>query len=464
MPSDRAGLPPPGHCQAIITTHIGHTVGSGLRLDAQPNGEFLQFTDADTEARTSAQLELLWAEWCASADLTRQWHFDDIQQIALGGMLILGDMLVLAVEDDLNEEQATFTTRLQLIEAQRISNPNRAADTPTIAGGVERDEQGRVIAYHVCSGYPHGFGRTQLKQLEWQRIPLVSPNGKRHAYHVMDPLMTRPGQSRGIPLLVPVIAQLKQLSDMTHAELTASVLAACLAVFQETEDGGASLPTAGGSDDRQGGKFALTDMEFQPGMVFENMMPGEKVGSIASNRPNTAFAAFESAIIAQIAAGTDLSKEVLTRHFQSSYSASRGALGEVWRLFSRRRQIFSRFCQWSYELMLDEVHDRNIMPLPNYATSRLHRRAWCQAQWVGPPMPQMDEQKAVTAATKRVEAGFSSRKEETNKLTGGDFNRNHRQLEREQRLRDDAGLVGSPAIDRQAVQDDTILPNQVDAE
>ena len=50
------------------------------------------------------------------------------------------------------------------------------------------------------------------------------------------------------------------------------------------------------------------------------------------------------------------------------------------------------------------------------------------------------------------------------KLTGGDFNANHRQLSREQEMRDEAGLVGAPAIDPNAAQDDAIRPNQVDAE
>jgi len=105
-----------------------------------------------------------------------------------------------------------------------------------------------------------------------------------------------------------------------------------------------------------------------------------------------------------------------------------------------------------------------LMTLSGFDQVPMMREAWCQAKWVGPPMPQMDEQKAVSAATKRIEAGLSTRKDETAKLTGGDFNANHRQLSREQEMRDEAGLVGAPAIDPNAAQDDAIRPNQVDAE
>ncbi|MAJ63718.1 MAG: phage portal protein [Alphaproteobacteria bacterium] len=449
--------------KSIITTHVGHTVGGGLRLDAQPDGESLQL-DPATEAQMSKQMEMLWRIWCKSADFNRQWSFNALQQIIFAAMLVSGDCLVVAVDDGDNLQRTTFTTRLQVIEAQRVSNPDRRPDDALIAGGVERDEFGRIVAYHVCSGYPEGYGRTQTKGLTWRRIPAFADDGSRYVYHVMDPLLARAGQNRGVPLLAPVISQLKQLSDMTEAELTASVLAACLAVFKKTLDGDGGLPTDAAGDRQDGDGFQVTDVDFGPGMVFSDMQAGEEIGSIAVNRPNTAFAQFWDAIVAEIAAGTDLSKEVLTRHFQSSYSASRGALGEVWRLFIRRREFYSEFCQWAYELMLQEAQDRDLMTLSGFDQVPMMREAWCQAKWVGPPMPQMDEQKAVSAATKRIEAGLSTRKDETAKLTGGDFNANHRQLSREQEMRDEAGLVGAPAIDPNAAQDDAIRPNQVDAE
>lgn len=449
--------------RSVFATHIGHTVGSGLRLDAQPDADYLGISD-DERQRLSGEMEMLFAEFARHCDWHGQLDFDAMQQVAFCAVLTGGDCFVMAVDDDESPAGSLFTTRLQVIEAHRVSNPYRTPDSPTMSQGVERDENGRIVAYHVCSGYPDGYGLTDRSALTWQRVPVRGEDGKRYIYHLLDPLCLRPGQSRGVPILTNVLNELQQLTDMTHAELAASVLAACLGVERVSDEAPDAEKLTGNVTEPKRGGYSATDVDFTPGMVVD-LAPGERIGSIASNRPNTAFAEFEQAITARIAAGTDMSQGVLMRRFQSSYSAARGELLEVWRLIRRRREWFSGFPQWAYEIMADEAVDRRYLRLPGY-DQPLRRRAWLAANWIGPSEPQMDEEKAVRAAAGRVELGISTRKTETAKLTGVDYGQVQRQLAREQKERTAAGLVGTSATDPNAKQQDSqpVRPNQVNEE
>ncbi len=59
---------------------------------------------------------------------------------------------------------------------------------------------------------------------------------------------------------------------------------------------------------------------------------------------------------------------------------------------------------------------------------------WCGAEWNGPAQGQLDPLKEVNAAEKRVENGFSTREKETLELTGGDFDRNIKQIKLENNM------------------------------
>ena len=62
--------------------------------------------------------------------------------------------------------------------------------------------------------------------------------GRRNAIHLFE--RRRPGQSRGVPYLAPVIETLKQLDRYTEAEIAAAVVAGLFAVFVKSEGDGLS--------------------------------------------------------------------------------------------------------------------------------------------------------------------------------------------------------------------------------
>ena len=161
--------------------------------------------------------------------------------------------------------------------------------------------------------------------------------------------------------------------------------------------------------------------------------------SVSPARPNTAFDAFVISLVRQIGSALGIPAEVLFLNFEASYSASRGALLEAWKLLN--------FCQPIYEEWLQEAVLKGRVNAPGFFDDPMIRYAYSWADWTGPSQGQLDPVKEVKAAILRVENGFSTRQRETAELTGGDWELNHRQRIKEEKLRKEAGFTATPADD-----------------
>ena len=115
-------------------------------------------------------------------------------------------------------------------------------------------------------------------------------------------------------------------------------------------------------------------------------------------------------------------------------------------MFRMRRSWFvSDFCQPIYEELITEGIAKGRIHAPGFWSDPLIRKAWLAAEWYGPTQGQLDPLKEVVAAKIRVEEGFSTRARETAELTGGDYEMNIRQREREEKIRRAAGLSQQPS-------------------
>jgi hypothetical protein len=239
---------------------------------------------------------------------------------------------------------------LQLLEADRVSNPNNTANTATLIDGIEVDEDtGEALACQVSRSIRATRGS---RGNTWTRVPFRGATGRRNVLHLFKPL--RPGQVRGVPWIAPVLEPLKQLQRFTDAELKAAVDSAIFSVFIKMDpDAFQDLFDEGraGRDRRQRQPVVRRDGVGQGGE------PAARRGdpSPTPGRPNPAFDPFVQAILKQIGVALQLPYEVLTMHYQSSYSAARAALLMAWKFFRARRDWLATYmCQPVYELWLAE--------------------------------------------------------------------------------------------------------------
>ncbi len=423
---------------SAIKTNRTNVVGSGLVLKSRIDYEVLGISH-EVADQLEKRIEKEWALWSESkfCDNNQQHNFLELQQIALISWLMNGDCFGLIKYKDATS-YIPYQLRIKLIEGDKISNPNSYGDNidlslktkegNSIYNGIEIDEDGAVVAYHMSNAYQDDFD-TEKK---WQRIEAFGKEtGNPNVLHVFE--AERCEQYRGVPYLAPVIESLKQLTRYTEAEIMAAVINGMFTVFVKTKDGDEGMDFQGvsGSEDTSD---SILDKSDYPAYELGNgtinyMQPGEEIQMADPKRPNINFDGFVSAMTKYVGASLEIPVELLTKNFTASYSASRAALLEAWKAFRMRRTWFaSDFCQPVYEIWLSEAVSKGRIKAPGFYSDPLIKKAYCRAEWNGPAPGQLNPTVEVEAAIKKVENGFSTRERETIELNGGNFDSNIDQL------------------------------------
>lgn len=424
-----------------VNTMVSYVVGTGLTLRAAIDGTKLGLSGQDA-GQWQDDVTSRFTAWAESinCDAERGINFYGIQSLAFRSMLESGDVFALLAQVGRGGRQHLV---VQLIEADRISNSGSLPDSSQLIAGVQIDDMGAPVAYHICNQHPTQW-RIGVKRSWSVRTAFGQETGRRNIIHLYD--KRRPGQVRGVPILAPVIEPLKQLARYTEAELQAAVVSGAFAVFLQMD------PTAFSElfDDRDrktymdsaiawDRKFPNSNLD-GPGKAV-NLLPGESPVDSNPGRPNSEFDPFVQAILRQIGCELGLPFEVLIKHFTSSYSAARAALLDAWRVFRVRREMLSAyFCQPIYEDWLArEVADGTIKAA-GFFEDPLLRHYWSQADWIGDGPGSIDPSKEADAAQKRIDMGISTIASESILHDGGDWWTKHKQRTNEHRMRVGAGL------------------------
>ncbi|MDA8122254.1 MAG: phage portal protein [Deltaproteobacteria bacterium] len=419
-----------------INTVCTSVVGTGLKLRSRIDREILKMDEAAADA-WERQTEREWRLWAKTAecDVARTLDFAAIQDLVFRQVLENGDVFILM--PSILRTGQPYGMRLQVVEGDRICNKDNAKDTRTLAGGVERDENGAPVAYHIMDQHPGALIGPIRRS--WTVVQAFgNRTGRRNVLHLYKVL--RPGQTRGVPYLAPVIESLKGLDRYTEAEITAAVISGMFTVFVKSATGSVGLsPMAPTSE--VGGAEADEDFKLASGAIL-NLAQGEEIQTANPGRPNAAFDPFVMSVLRQIGVALELPFEILVKHFTASYSAARAAILEAWRFFKARRTwLAANFCQAVYENLMDEAVALGRIKAPGYFGDPIIRKAYLGSKWIGDAPGQIDELKEINASKLRIEEGISTLDDETAAITGGDFERNIVQIKKERKLLKDAGLL-----------------------
>jgi len=418
-----------------INTPVTSIVGHGLAVKATINREILGLDDAAAEA-WERRAELIFEVFAQNCDITRRMLFAQQTELALRSELQSGD--VLAVRRFKQRPGNLLGTKIQLVEADRISTPPAMAANPRVIDGVELDDDGAPVRFWVSNRHPKEH-RGEVPT--WTSVPAYSARtGEPTALFLAH--LQRPGQTRGIPYLARVIEPLKQIERLTEAELAAAVISAFFTVFVTTENaqGLANQSTEDSSESTDGPLAPGHDYEMAPAAIVD-LAEGESIETANPNRPNAQFDPFFLAIAKQIGVALEIPFEVLMKCFQASYSASRASLLEAWRAFrARRARLVNQWCQPVYAWVIEEAIARALLAAPGFFEDPLARHAWLGATWTGPSPGQIDPTKEAEAAKRLIDLGASTYTQAAAELTGTDWERNHVRLVKETAMRRAAGL------------------------
>jgi lambda family phage portal protein len=386
-------------------------VGTGLTLRPDPDYTELGKTKEwaqDWSRRTAS----LWRSHAGSVevDAARSLNFAGLCTQALRGAISNGDAIALPLW--VPRQSSRFSTCLQLIESDRLSNPYGQIDSTHLRGGIELDDRGAPQAYWIRKQHPGDIYLSFLspKIWEWDRIPAETSWGRQRVLHLHD--KERTGQTRGKPLISSVIPQFKMLDHYERTELQAAVVNAMIAAFIETPLDSATMAEMMGADTESPKYQAYLAQRREyvaplKGGAIIPVLPGDKITPFTPGRPAAAFGPFTENIARRIGLAYGLPYELLMKDWsKTNYSSARAAVLEAWRFFLGRRKWLADYLATPYyDLWLEEAVNLGLIDAPGFYT---HRFAYSRCRWIGPGRGWVDPVKEVQAAQLRVDGYFST--------------------------------------------------------
>lgn len=399
--------------------------GTRVLLDPKPHHELLgKSLDWSLEWSLKASSEFkVWAYGPShQADVAREASFGQMMRTAAITRIVDGECFVLIR----NKARASrYTTCIELIDTDRITNPNglpdnyQLANGNTIYGGIEYARDGEPVAYHVRVKHPAQMN-TQGDNYRWTRVARASSTGKPQMIHSFR--KHRANQRRGISDLASVIKRVRMNDNYDIAELEAALFDAINAGFVEspypTADVAAAMAPAGGTSNGNGGWTLEKQIAFRKenrvnvtGTRMIHGLPGEKFNWKQPARPAGNYPAFKGAGQHDVAAGVGLSYPQLSEDWADiNYSSARTLLNEKWRGFDSWGEEFcDQTCSPVWLALLEEMVAVGTVQSPGGAARFYDRRDLIGfASWLRPGRGRIDPLKEEQASDIAVHAGRST--------------------------------------------------------
>lgn len=415
-----------------VSTPVLNVVGTGIKPQPQPIRTILGW-DKKKSLEWRKRAEALFWIWAdnKNCDSTMVQNFWQMQAMIFRSFLESGDCFVLRRQ--IKGNNSPITLSLQVVEADRVSNPDLADDSSTKIGGVEIDANGRPLRYHICSVNPNDY--SNYGDRKWIAVDASK------VLHVMS--RVRPGQSRGVPFLAPAIEPLKQLQRFTEAELTAAVVTAMIAIFIKSDKssgpiiagqvpGAVSGPngvTVGGSAVPVAPK-GTNLAQMRSGGILE-LQPGESTEAFDPKRPSGAFDPFFKAMVREVGVALSIPAEVLMKVYESSYTAARAAMLDARKEWEQMHMSFrADFLDPVWGFFVEECVARGYLDAPDFFTDPLKRAAYLSVQWSIPPMGEINPSVEIDAIYKKWSLGLTTLQNECQR-NGSDSEENLEQIESE---------------------------------
>jgi len=413
-----------------ITRILDNTVGASLRLSANPDYRALA-------ARTgNSKFDSVWAEeyrrtvealWRGYADdigrygdVSRQLTVSQQMRLALRHKLIDGDSLVVNywMPERVGYGRADYATAFMVVDPDRLSNPFQMVDSKYMRGGVEIDDHGVPIAYHIRKAHQNDWYNS-VESMDWERVLREDEDGWTRVIHDFE--HDRAGQNRGVGVFTPVLARFKMLARYYGVELQAATIAATFGTYVTSPyDPDQVREALDASDELSAYQGMRADWaQERPAMLsgarIPTLAPGESIVSVGAAHPHNGFGEFASEMSRTFAAAAGISAEQITQDWsKTNYSSARAALLESWKTLTRRNTEFKigtatpMFASWLHEAM-----DRNDLPLPNGAPDFMEARtAYSRCDWLGVARGWVDPVKEKQGAILGMDGGLSTLKRE----------------------------------------------------
>lgn len=279
----------------------------------------------------------------------------------------------------------------ELMEADMV--PMHYDDGDRIRQGIERNAWGRKVRYFVLKRQP---GETLA--LTADAVKAIPADRMLHVA-----MRTRLHQLRGVTRFASVITRIEDLKDYEESERIAAKVAArlCAYIKRQTAEGEGYVAPKDDNTDTLIERF----FDMAPGMILDNLVPGEDIGIIDSKRPNPNLIFWRNGQLRAFAAGIGASYSSISRDYSGTYSSQRQELVEQWVNYAA---LTDQFCEMYMRPTVEDfvmaADFSGVIKTP----SDVKPGTAANCLFTAPSMPWIDPLKEISAWVLAVQAGFAS--------------------------------------------------------
>ena len=423
-----------GWASGAVTRILDNAIGAALRPIAKPNYRYISQAlddkrfDATWAREWSKAADAYWASWAVDdpagrwCDAARNQDFADLMRTAFRHKLVDGDALAIMRYEKgrVGPGRARYATCIQLIDPDRLSNPQLRFDDQSMRGGVKVDDLGAAVGYYIRKAH-EGDWFSAAKAVTWELIPRETPWGRPVTVHDFD--CERAGQHRGGGgILLPVLIRMKMLAKYDGVELDSAIINSIFAAYlQSPYDPQLAAEALDDGEKLNAYQKLRRTFHDETNIMLGNsrmpiLFPGEEIKTAQGAHPTSNFPAFQSAVIRNFATAVGLSSQQISNDWGDvNYSSARGALLEAWKTLGRRRTTFcSGFAAPVRSCWLEESLERDEYPWPGNEPLDFidFRGALSRCRWLGPAVGWLDPVAEVQAAIMRMDGALSTLEDE----------------------------------------------------
>ena len=371
------------------------------------DGPFIHAKYNDNE-EIERQLDEILEEWALNCDISGEETLNQITRNIVSNVCDNGDVLITMPMD---KNADGIQTRIQLIEADRISTPNNMNYKPVRHGVQYNEKTGQVEGYWVSnigiSEQDHKYGSmTNPSSSDYTFFPKYKA-GRLSAWLFKRPsAIKRPEQSRQIPLMASSINTLINMGQLIDATVVGERVAACIMGTVESTDMEGIVDAMTRDTDTQD---SLTDAygqaysRLQPGTIIP-LRSGEKFSMHNPNRNGSEINGTLLKLAKDLSMKVRIPYPVLFLDLEkTSFSSYGGEILEARKMLSRWRKVLDQlFIKPVLKTVIQEAILLDMIKVPDDDKRILKPRvAW-------PAWGYVDPTKEVKAESEAVNNKFTS--------------------------------------------------------
>lgn len=376
----------------ILDVLVANTVGSGIWPEPQ-----IMLKDGTPATEINSLLLKLYEDFRFRPEVTWQHDIAGSQRLVARSYFRDGEAFGKHLVGDIAglDHGTIVPYSVELLESDYLPY-DLNSDKPQVIQGIEVSDWMRPVAYHFYKRHPGELGGGRLFGL--------SNDTKRwkaeDVFHVA--FRKRLHQLRGMSAFAAITNRLDDIKDIDECERVAAKVAASMAGY--IRKGQPDMYEGPSGDETESGRRS---MQFEAGLIFDDLEPGEEIGTIDTKRPNNELIPFRDSQLKAAAAGVPgASYSSISKNYDGSYSSKRQELVESYQTYQVAvGPLVCGMCQPMWERFVDA----SLMSGRVVLTSDVDRETLWDCTHTGPSMPWIDPKKEMEAFILAMQWNLTSR-------------------------------------------------------